>query len=91
MFFAGLLTMIIHLAATAENGFNSVERMIAYTVIAQEAPRVIPETRPAPSWPAHGEVKFTDVSMKYRDDLPPVLKNVSFTAKAGEKVCSIYA
>jgi hypothetical protein len=78
--------MIIHLAATAETGFNSVERLVAYAKIAQEAPSVIPDNRPPASWPPSGEIKFEDVSMKYRDDLPPVLKNVTFTAKPGEKV-----
>lgn len=31
--------MIIHLAATAENGFNSVERLMGYAHIPQEAAR----------------------------------------------------
>lgn len=78
--------MIIHLAATAETGFNSVERLVAYAKIPQEAPSVVEDNRPPMSWPANGEIKFDDVSMKYRDDLPPVLKNVTFTAKPGEKV-----
>lgn len=78
--------MIIHLAATAETGFNSVERLVSYANIPQEAAAIVPDNRPPAAWPQAGEITFTDVSMKYRDDLPPVLKNVTFKTKAGEKV-----
>lgn len=47
---------------------------------------MIPGHRPRPGWPEQGAITFEDVSMKYRDDLPPVLKNVSFKAKPGEKI-----
>lgn len=35
-------------------------------------------------WPAQGSITFRDVSMSYRDDLPPAISHVSFHIAAGE-------
>jgi ABC-type multidrug transport system fused ATPase/permease subunit len=40
----------------------------------------------APEWPARGAIDFDRVVLRYRDDLPPVLKGMSFSVGAGEKV-----
>jgi ABC-type multidrug transport system fused ATPase/permease subunit len=37
-------------------------------------------------WPLKGEIIFTCVTMRYRDDLEPALKNVSFKVESGMKV-----
>jgi ATP-binding cassette subfamily C (CFTR/MRP) protein 1 len=37
-------------------------------------------------WPARGAIDFDRVVLRYRDDLPPVLKGMSFSVGAGEKV-----
>ena len=37
-------------------------------------------------WPTQGEVTFEDVALRYRPDLPLVLKGLTFSIKAGEKV-----
>lgn len=37
-------------------------------------------------WPSHAAVEFEKVSVKYRDDLPEVLKEVSFSVPGGSKV-----
>lgn len=47
---------------------------------------MIPETRPPGNWPSKGTVHFINYSTRYRDDLEPVLKNVSFNIRALEKV-----
>ena len=39
-----------------------------------------------PSWPEHGSIKFENVTLTYRVDLPPVLNNISVEIKAGERV-----
>ncbi|KAH7645266.1 abc transporter sub-family c-like protein 8 [Dermatophagoides farinae] len=41
------------------------------------------------SWPSEGNIRFNNVSMRYRNDLPLVLKNVSFEIGAGEHVAII--
>uniref|UniRef100_A0A3B4WMT2 ATP-binding cassette sub-family C member 5 n=1 Tax=Seriola lalandi dorsalis TaxID=1841481 RepID=A0A3B4WMT2_SERLL len=52
-----------------------------------EAPRQSPEAEaPAPSWPQQGNIKFQNVEMRYRDDLPLVLKNLSFTILPEETI-----
>lgn len=52
-----------------------------------EAPRQSPEAAaPAPSWPQQGEITFQDVNMRYRDDLPLVLKSLSFTILPEETI-----
>ena len=38
------------------------------------------------NWPNEGKVVFDGVCMRYRDNTPPVLNGVSFTAEAGTKV-----
>ena len=70
-----------------ENQLNSVERLheIKYN-IPQEAPAFIPENAPPSSWPANGAIEFKHVSMKYRDDLPIALNDVSFQIKGGERI-----
>lgn len=52
-----------------------------------EAPRQSPEAAaPAPSWPQRGEITFQDVEMSYRDNLPLVLKSLSFTILPEETI-----
>lgn len=41
---------------------------------------------PEPHWPSKGKIKFKKVSLKYKDDNPPVLKDLSFKIGKGEKV-----
>ncbi|KAJ7833676.1 P-loop containing nucleoside triphosphate hydrolase protein [Mycena leptocephala] len=38
------------------------------------------------TWPSTGTLTFSDFSMKYRDDLPLALKNISFTLQGGLKI-----
>jgi ABC-type multidrug transport system fused ATPase/permease subunit len=38
------------------------------------------------NWPKEGTVTFDHVSLAYRDDLPLVLREVSFSIRDGEKV-----
>jgi ATP-binding cassette, subfamily C (CFTR/MRP), member 1 len=68
---------------------SSIERVCEYvTELPQEAAYVnesedakIPE-----NWPADGRIVFKDVSLKYRPELPFVLKNMNLDIKPGEKI-----
>ena len=42
--------------------------------------------RPADDWPTEGAIEFKEVWMRYRPELDPVLKGVSFRVAAGEKI-----
>ena len=38
------------------------------------------------NWPAQGAIEFCDYSVRYRNNLPRVLKNVTLSIKSCEKV-----
>ena len=38
------------------------------------------------SWPSKGEIKFLNVSLRYRKDTALVLNNMSFSIKSGDKI-----
>jgi len=42
--------------------------------------------KPADDWPSHGKIEFKAVQMRYREELPLILIDVSFSIKAGEKI-----
>ena len=78
---------IVRQGAEVENNMNSVERVVHYArAIEQEAPHELPEKKPPASWPAHGRIEINNVVLKYRPELPSVLKGISLTVNAGEKV-----
>jgi ATP-binding cassette subfamily C (CFTR/MRP) protein 1 len=78
---------------TAENGsmvereFNSIERLTYYgNELVQEAPAVLEGHRPPKDWPAQGKITFENVELRYRPDLPPVLRNLSLDIAPGQLV-----
>ncbi|CAK9309360.1 unnamed protein product [Citrullus colocynthis] len=81
-----LLTGILRLGSVAENSLNSVERVGTYIDLPSEAPSIIESNRPPPRWPSSGLIKFEDVVLRYRVELPPVLHGLSFTIFPNEKV-----
>ncbi|KAH7544598.1 hypothetical protein FEM48_Zijuj01G0002700 [Ziziphus jujuba var. spinosa] len=81
-----LLTGVLRLASVAENSLNAVERVGTYIDLPSEAPPVIENNRPPPGWPSSGSIKFEDVVLRYRPELPPVLHGLSFAISPSEKV-----
>lgn len=81
-----LLTGVLRLASLAENSLNSVERVGSYIELPSEAPLVIESNRPPPAWPSSGSIRFEDVVLRYRPELPPVLHGLSFTISPSDKV-----
>jgi ABC-type multidrug transport system fused ATPase/permease subunit len=77
---------LVRLYAMNEQNMNSVERIKEYLDVEQEAEPVIEKTRPAANWPSQGSVEFISYTTRYRPDLEPVLRNVSFAIKPLEKV-----
>ena len=66
---------------------NSVERLLHYgNQLEAEAPAVIEDSRPPENWPASGAIEFKKVFMSYRPDLPPVLKGMTLSVGAGERI-----
>ncbi|CAK0780401.1 hypothetical protein CVIRNUC_005040 [Coccomyxa viridis] len=79
-----LTSMTVRLASVAENAFNAVERISEFCDLPQEAPEVIPDTKPD-GWPDKGEVDFRNVQMRYRDGLPLVLQGLSVKVSPGSR------
>lgn len=84
---AGLMSLILRAYTQVENEMNSVERLCHYANdLVQEEPYRIQEAKPDESWPLNGEIKFENVSMRYREELPLVLKNLTVSIKKNEKI-----
>ncbi|XP_060081600.1 ATP-binding cassette sub-family C member 10-like [Ylistrum balloti] len=79
-----LLDEFVCFAAEAQKQMLSLERVQQY-VENSPSERWDGKT-PPPTWPALGVVSYSDVYMKYRDDLPDVLKGVTFRTRHAEKV-----
>ncbi|KAN0113413.1 ABC transporter [Russula decolorans] len=73
--------------AEFENDMNSVERIVYYARdLELEPSHEIPERKPAAPWPSEGKLEIKDAVLKYRPELPLVLKGLSMTVKGGEKI-----
>ncbi|KAI0303610.1 ABC transporter [Multifurca ochricompacta] len=73
--------------AEVENNMNSVERIVYYARDLEQEPRhEIPEQTPAAPWPSEGKIEIKEAVMKYRPELPMVLKGLSMNVKGGEKI-----
>jgi ABC-type multidrug transport system fused ATPase/permease subunit len=73
--------------AEVENEMSSVERLNHYaTEIDEEAPQEIPDAHLPAEWPQAGAIAIRDVQLRYRPELPIVLKGISLDVKAGQKV-----
>ncbi|XP_076949695.1 ABC transporter C family member 2-like [Bidens hawaiensis] len=81
-----LLTAVLRLASLAENSLNAVERVGTYIELPSEAPPVIEDSRPPPGWPSSGSIKFEDVVLRYRPELPPVLHGLTFFIPPSDKI-----
>ncbi|XP_051715807.1 ATP-binding cassette sub-family C member 5 isoform X1 [Ctenopharyngodon idella] len=84
----GLFQFTVRLLSETEARFTSVERINHYIKnLESEGPRQITgSSASASSWPANGRITFQNVEMRYRDGLPLVLKNISFSVLPEETV-----
>ncbi|KAF7307138.1 P-loop containing nucleoside triphosphate hydrolase protein [Mycena indigotica] len=85
--FAEASRQLVRVAAQLELDFNSVERVIEYLDIPQEAPAVVKESRPPAYWPSSsGSLVVENLEVRYAPDLPSVLRQLSFTIRPSEKI-----
>lgn len=78
---------MVRQSAEVENDMNSVERLLHYAKhIEQEADYEIPSTKPQIEWPAQGQIEIKNMVMRYRPELPPVIKGISMSISGGEKI-----
>ena len=69
-----------------ENTMTNMERCLSYKRIISENPQVLKCDRGLNNWPSKGEIIFDNLCAKYRNDTEIVLKNVTFSIKAGEHI-----
>lgn len=96
MALTGLLNWVVRVSAECEQQMNSVERVTHYldTTPSEpfDAPLPLADGRPRPSapppagWPSSGVLAVADYRMRYRETTPEVLRGISFSVKAGEKI-----
>jgi ABC-type bacteriocin/lantibiotic exporter with double-glycine peptidase domain len=70
-----------------ENNMSAVERIVYYARdLEQEPPHEMPEAKPTVLWPGEGRLEIKDAVLKYRPELPLVLKGLSMSVEGGEKI-----
>lgn len=84
--FAESILWLVRLYSMNEQNMNSVERIKEYLDVEQEAPPIVDNRRPPAGWPRQGAVEFVDYTTRYRQDLDPVLRHLTFRIAPHEKV-----
>ncbi|XP_076945337.1 ABC transporter C family member 5-like [Bidens hawaiensis] len=69
-----------------ENKIISIERIHQYCHIPSEAPPIIEDSRPPPSWPEEGKIEIVDLKVRYKENLPVVLRGVTCEFPGGKKI-----
>ncbi|GJN12928.1 hypothetical protein PR202_ga31255 [Eleusine coracana subsp. coracana] len=69
-----LQAWVIWNLCNVENKMISVERIMQFSSIPSESPLVVEEYRPVEKWPWYGTIQIDDLQIKYRHDMPMVLK-----------------
>uniref|UniRef100_A0A0E0A5Y9 ABC transporter C family member 13 n=1 Tax=Oryza glumipatula TaxID=40148 RepID=A0A0E0A5Y9_9ORYZ len=68
-----------------EKEMISVERVVEYVGIPQEELHGL-ESPHSGCWPTEGNIEFEHVTLRYKEDLPPALNDVSFFISSGMQV-----
>lgn len=71
-----------------QNFMTSSQRIIGYTELEPEAALEMPNDSALvkAEWPTQGKLKFTDVTMRYRETLEPSVRELSFEVMPRMKV-----
>lgn len=100
MAMTGLIQWGMRQSAEVSNQLMSVERVLEYSVLQPEdnlrdpyvdkkmkRSAVFPLISDTPKgWPSNGLIRFTNVSMRYAEDMEPVLRDLNLIILPGEKV-----
>uniref|UniRef100_A0A4W6BLT6 ATP-binding cassette, sub-family C (CFTR/MRP), member 3 n=1 Tax=Lates calcarifer TaxID=8187 RepID=A0A4W6BLT6_LATCA len=80
------LNWMVRMTSDLESNIVAVERVKEYSETKPEAPWEVEDKKPPPEWPMEGNVQFQEYSVRYREGLDLVLKNLTLSVKGGEKV-----
>ncbi|CAL9163031.1 unnamed protein product [Musa hybrid cultivar] len=81
-----LQAWVIWNICNVENKMISVERILQFSAIPSEAPLVIEHSRPEENWPTSGTIELDDLKVRYKPNLPMILKGLSCTLPGGKKI-----
>ncbi|ONH69219.1 Oligomycin resistance ATP-dependent permease YOR1 [Cyberlindnera fabianii] len=84
--FSELVSHLMIMITNIENSMNSVERIMHYATGLDQEASYKTDDAPLVDWPSKGEIKFKKASLRYRDGLPLILKNLSFEVGEFEKI-----
>ncbi|CAG2113771.1 unnamed protein product, partial [Medioppia subpectinata] len=83
----GVTAWGVRQSAEMESQMTSVERIIEYSRLPQEAALTAHDSRkPPPDWPSKGRIELNHMYLFYEGSDKPVLKNLNFIIKSGEKI-----
>ncbi|XP_044730120.1 ATP-binding cassette sub-family C member 4-like isoform X2 [Chrysoperla carnea] len=83
----GMLQYGMRQTAEVMNNLTSVERILQYTKLEKEGPfESEPGKKPVAAWPQDGKLEFKHTYLSYVPTEEPVLKDLNFEIKAGDKV-----
>ncbi|CAN7993271.1 unnamed protein product [Ixodes pacificus] len=80
------MNWMVRMSCEFETNIVAVERIMEYTRSPTEAAWEVPESKPALDWPMGGQVQFADYSTRYREGMDLVIKDITVSINAGEKV-----
>ncbi|XP_015688097.2 putative ABC transporter C family member 15 [Oryza brachyantha] len=81
-----LQAWVIWNLCNVENKMISVERILQFSNIPSEAPLVIEDCRPRETWPWCGTIQIDALQVRYKPDMPMVLKGISCTFPGERKI-----
>ncbi|KAH0632063.1 hypothetical protein JD844_020124 [Phrynosoma platyrhinos] len=79
------LNWLVRMSSEMETNIVAVERVKEYSEKEKEAEWTLKQTAPPSNWPQEGKVEFRGYSLRYRNDMDLVLRNISITINGGEK------
>ncbi|KAI7862036.1 P-loop containing nucleoside triphosphate hydrolase protein [Spinellus fusiger] len=85
LMYSNQIFWMIRRYTSMEMNFNSVERVVEFMEMEQEAPSIT-NVRPPANWPTRGEIEVRHLEVRYAADLDPVLKDLSFKVNPSEKI-----
>lgn len=81
--FALNMIFAIRLYSQLELDMNGTERVVEYTELKTETQE---GEQPPAAWPTSGRFEVEDLVVAYANDLPPVLRGISFDVKDNERI-----
>ncbi|XP_056638683.1 ATP-binding cassette sub-family C member 4-like [Diorhabda sublineata] len=82
---SGMVQFAMRITADISNQLMSVERVLEYKQLPQEPQPENPKPLPI-NWPSLGKIRFEDLKLKYYEEGPLIIKNLTLQINPKEKV-----